>query len=238
MTKASLKRAQLQTNVLEDELSAGVNIIDKIRKQRNYMVAQVKAELKHQTDLRAKIEYLKKEYKLLKMSQAANQSILNKTKSETIHLEKEVAELENQMRSLKGKKKTLTVKNDFARLIEIINLDGNTHQKEKSVILTCLRDIIKTTEENEFEGIQWKAKFANNTAHMGARIRFSNLSMRKSDLNTIYGPMVKFLAQKFKKYNLKLQTRTKSASGVVTNIDIILRLPVGLTENYQTSPRT
>lgn len=234
-TRASLKKAQLQSNLLEEELKAGVNMIDKIRRQRDYMIAEVKQELKHQSDLRAKIEYLKKEYKLLVMSQTANQKILEKTRGERAELESEVRGLENQLDQLKGKKKSLVVTNDFGKLIEVMNLDGNSGQKEKSVLLTCLRDIIRTTEENEFEGIMWKAKFAKNPGAIGARIRFDRLSMTKQDMQTIYGAMINGLSQKFKKYELKLQTRTKSANGVVTSIDIVLRLP--LYKEVQTNSR-
>jgi len=227
-TRASLTSAQMQTQVLTDEFNAGMGVVDKIKKQRNYMLAQVKLELQAQKDLRAKIELLKKEYKLMQLSYDANEKILQETQHNRTKLEEEVNEVESALRKAKGNDKSLMVTNDFARLIEVINLDGRGYQKEKSVLFTCVRDIVKTTQENEFEGFNWRAKFASSNKALGLRVRFDQLSIGQGDLKLIYRPVIEALALKFKKYNLRVQTKTKSANGVVTQMDITLKMPANL----------
>lgn len=224
-TKASLNKARVETQIMREELETGLKVLDQIKKQRDYIIAQVKQELREQKDLQAKIEYLQKEYKLLQMSQAANERILKNTQTQRQQLTKEVDELETTVRALKGRNKNMLVQNDFGRLIEVMNLAGSDHQKEKSVLLTCLRDLIKTTEENEFEGVYWKAKYANAKNSMGARIRFADLSMGHTDLKRIYAPVIQELAAKFKKYNLRLETKTQTKQGVVVAVDVTLKLP-------------
>ena len=226
--RPSLAKSRMQTQILQEELDSGLVILERIKKQRDYMLAQVKLELQSQKDLKDKIEYLKKQYKLLTMSHAANQNILSSARNQRQSLDAEVEVLESTIRGLNGTSKNLLVQNDFARLIEIVNLDGKSHEKEKSVLLTCTRDLIKTTEENEFEGFIWRAKFANSKTALGLRLRFDQLSIREQDLKSLYTPIISGLAQKFKKYNLKVQTKTKSESGIVTAMDITFKMPTNL----------
>jgi len=218
--KASLNKARMQTQILQEELDAGMLVLERIKKQRDYMLAQVKLELQSQKDLRAKIEYLKKEYKLLSMSHAANKNILNNVRNERQSLESDVFVLEKAMRKLKGTEKNLLVQNDFSRLIEVVNLTGNSNEKEKSVLLTCVRDLIHTTEENEFEGFTWRAKYAQNNRALAVRIRFDQLNIRQNDLKNIYQSVIAGLAQKFKKYHLRVQTKTKNQNGVITSMEL------------------
>jgi len=225
-SKLSLNKSRMDTQVLREEFDSGMEVLEQIKKQRDYLLAQVRLELQSQKELRSKIEYLKKEYKLLRMSFAANNNILKSTKTKREELEADVIVLEEAVRKVKGKKKNLLVTNDFAKLIEVVNLDGKSFQKEKSVLLTCIRDLIVTTEENEFEGFIWRAKFASSDSALGMRLRFDKLSIGQHDLKNIYTPVISELAAKFKKHNLNVQTKTKSENGVITSMDLTFKLPV------------
>ena len=143
-----------------------------------------------------------------------------------MELEKEADRVEQILADKVAVQPNLTVKGDFPKLIEAINHKGRSAHREKSVILTCLKDLIKTTENNEFDDFTWSAKVAGNLEGIGVRIVFENLSIGRKDLKYVYKPAIADMAKKFKNYKLQIQTKTLTKNGVVKALDIVLKVPI------------
>lgn len=231
LRKRSVKRPSLnilrqQTKVLRDEFEHGLIVTDRLQQQRRYLVAQIQIELEAQRKLREKIEYIKVEFHNLQKGHDSNAAILVQKRAQRIELEQEANRVEKILAQKVSVQPSLTVKGDFTKLIQAINHKGKVANKEKSVLLTCLKDLIKTTENNEFEDFTWSARVAGNADALGVRIIFENLTIGRQDLKFVYRPAIAQMAQKFKNYKLQIQTKTLTKSGVIKALDIVLKVPI------------
>jgi hypothetical protein len=237
-SRTSLKEARLNTNVLKEEFDHGLQILDKIRKEREQITSEIKSEVLLQIQLKEKIDFLKREYKLLKTTHEANSIILTESRSNRSELEEQVKQLESYqkriVRTIDQSSATPTVlksrgsyviENNFSKLFEVVNANSKENQKEKSILLTCLKELIDTTDNNEFSDFKWKTKLAYSPKGLGAKIRFENLSIRPNDMKVIYKPIITRLGERFKNMNLILQVKTKKNNGVVEVLDFTVKLP-------------
>jgi hypothetical protein len=237
-SRTSLKEARLNTDVLKEEFDHGLQILDKIRKERELITSEIKSEIILQIQLKEKIEFLKREYKLLETTHLANSNILDESRENRVDLVAQVEQLENYQKriirtideqsvtpiALKTRGSFL-VENNFSKLFEVVNSNSNEHQKEKSVLLSCLKELIDTTDANEFSDFKWKTKLAYGTKGLGAKLRFENLTIRPNDMKVIYKPIISKLGARFKKMNLVLQVKTKKNNGIVEMLDFTVKLP-------------
>jgi hypothetical protein len=221
--RPSLNLLRQQTKVLRYEFEHGLTATDRLQQQRRYLVTQIQVELEAQRKLREKIEYIKVEFHNLQKGHDTNAAILVQKKAQRLELEKEAARVEKILAQKVSVQPSLTVNGDFSKLIQAINHKGKTANKEKSVLLTCLKDLIKTTENNEFEDFTWSARVAGNSDALGVRIIFENLTIGRQDLKYVYRPAIAQMAQKFKNYKLQIQTKTLTKSGVIKALDIVLK---------------
>jgi hypothetical protein len=224
--KPSLNKLRLETSVLKNEFEQGMVATDRLQRQRRYLVAQIQLELEAQRKLREKIEYIKTEFHNLQKGHDTNAAILVQKRAERKKLEQEADRVEQILADKVSVQPNLTVKGDFSKLIEAINHKGRSANKEKSVLLTCLKELIKTTENNEFDDFTWNARVAGNKEGLGVRIVFESLSIGRQDLKYVYKPAIASMARKFKNYKLQIQTKTLTKSGVVKALDIVLKLPI------------
>ncbi len=220
----SLERARLETLVYKDELENGLLLVDKIQKERARMVKEVELELSYQGVLKEKITYLKEQVNELRQSHTANSKVLDSIKAHRSNMQQEVVELESNILTNKAVSTAKNVTDNYAKLMEAVNSDRMNHPKEKSILLSILRDLIQTTHENEFEGYSWKAKVAHSGSSVGARIRFSNLAIHESNLKGIYQPVIKGFETKFSTQDISIDAQTKKESGVVSTLDIIVKI--------------
>ena len=209
------------TTLLENELEAGVEITHKINRQRMALVKEIQAELMAQQELYQKIHFIKKEFSQLQKVNKENFKVLRAKQNERITLEHELAELEQMVDT----RKVLKVSN-YKELVSGLNNISSQEFVEKSVLLTCVKDIVETTENNEFEDAKWLAKVAKNSNELGVRLKFTNLSFMRSDLKAVYSPLIKSLGERFSNHDLRIVTRTKIEKGIVTALDMRITIPL------------
>lgn len=223
----SLYKMQLETELLREELNSGVLFVNKLHRERVRLVEAMEREVEKQQELREKIDQLKAEYSRLQKSQKINQKLLSKTQTDRKELERTVEETKKVAQELVPNKSE-TIRNSFPKLIVLLN--KGEHPTEKSILLTCLGGFIRTMSENEFEEYNWTAKVAENYQGVGARIRFDKIFMSEQDLKSIYRPVVDELAQRFSRSGLSVTAKTKKQNGIVTALDLIIKVPSKIRE--------
>ncbi len=93
--------------------------------------------------------------------------------------------------------------------------------KSGSALYTALEAIIKSVEENEFEGVQLRTLLDKNKSKLGARLHFTNVSSQYADVIAHLSPVIGEMGKRFRNYGLKVETRTKKTStGTVTALDV------------------
>jgi hypothetical protein len=128
------------------------------------------------------------------------------------------------MIQMREKSRRTIIQNNFPKLMEEIQ-KGSGFPKEKSVLLSCIQELIETTLANEFSGVDWKARVAQTNSMIGGRIFFHNLATQKADIHSLYGPIIEGLGKRFGRSNISIQTKTNNINGIVSKLDIKIQVP-------------
>ncbi|MBT4793322.1 MAG: hypothetical protein HON90_17255, partial [Halobacteriovoraceae bacterium] len=137
----------------------------------------------------------------------------------------EIASKQSSIQQSKKQYANNTIENNFQKLQATIFAPQN-HLKARSILLTCLEELIRTTEANEFDPFSWKVKVDSNDSLVGGRILLSDISIYKTDIDGLYRPLIDSLSRKFSKSQLSIQTKTKSHDGVITLLDVTITVPL------------
>ncbi len=226
-------RLMNESIALENELELQSVEVEKARKEKAGWSKKVQDEYEYQVSLKQKIEYLKGQYKLLVMANHANKQVMEKLRSDTNLLEEKVKEIENIVANTDTSKNTDIVHNNFPDLVLQMQGCFLNAVKEKAVLLNTIQRLIKHTQENEFNGFEWKARVAKkhgpNGPSLAARIRFDGVFMHKNDVREIYESVFKNLLNQFKSSQLSINLKMKKAINtpqMISTIDIILAVPL------------
>ena len=221
-----IHKAKLDTQLLQEEYDAGVEFVNKLHLERNKIKQAVEQEIKKQNELREKIEFLKAERKRVEKANRTHTKLFDKAQNDRISLEIEADSYEknNELKAQTSQ----TVRNNFPELI--VHLNRGDLPTEKSILLTCLGQFIRTMAENEFEEHNWTAKIAENGKGVAGRIRFDGIFMTEADIRLIYKPVVQELGKRFSRSGLQIQTKTRKKNGVVTLVDLVVRVPSRIRE--------
>lgn len=221
-------KSKLKTQVLEEELEIGADFVNKLHQERLRLADAMEREYIKQEELRTKIEFLKAESQRLQKSNAANTRQLDAVKARTIEMGFEFQDLQQKKEDSEPVKTSHTIRNNFPELI--VHLNRGDLPTEKSILLTCLGKFIRTMAENEFEEHNWTAKLAENRKGVAGRIRFDGVYMTEADVKIFYKPAVAELAKRFSRSGLSVQAKTKRQNGVVTVVDLTIRVPSKIRE--------
>lgn len=233
--RKSLNLARIQTKILEEEYQNGLVEVDKVQKRRRVILNEIEEELSYQGELRAKLKFLKMEYNnLVRNQNEQERELINCQKNRGL-IQKTVRKTEEKIVKIKNSVGRKIIHNNFPMLMEQVK-EGHGFPKEKSILLNCLQDLIETTLANEFNGVDWKAKIANSNKAIGARICFHNLATQKSDIHEIYSPLIKGLAARFEKSNMSIQTKMDNVNGVVSKLDITIKVPLQIKQRHLELP--
>jgi prefoldin subunit 5 len=236
-TRRDIQKARVKTADLQEEYDHGLQVLDKVRRERDLILVEMKEELTTQIELREKIDFLKREYEHLKAAHKKNQILVKNVKQANSELKNEVDQLDRFQRDIIKKidkkevkptklsrRGSYIVENDFMRLVNEVS-SKQSYKKEKSVLLTCLKDLIDIIEANEFSDFNWKTKVAYSPKGLGARVQFTKLSFQPNDMKSILKPTVEELRSKFSHMNVDLQFKTHTINGVVDKIDVVVKMP-------------
>ena len=219
---------KLETDLLQEQLDSGVDFVNRLHRERLRLSELMDLELKKQSELKNKINLLKAESSRLQKNIRTKEKLINKIQNDNSQLEEAVNQLEAKADELEKVKKSQTVRNNFPELI--VYLNRGDLPTEKSILLTCLGKFIRTMAENEFEEHDWTAKIAENHKGVAGRIRFDGLFMTETDLKIIYKPVINELGKRFSRSGLTVTARTKKNNGVVTALDLTIRVPSRIRE--------
>ena len=88
-------------------------------------------------------------------------------------------------------------------------------EKCASIMLTMVSELLTTISENEFEDLDVTCKAASSVNQYGLRLRIKNMQTQYLEMKKILRPQIQDLLQKFKKFNLQIETRSKVSPGEV-----------------------
>lgn len=232
--RTTLQKERLNTDILREEFEQGLQVLDKIRKERALITSQIESEISEQIILQDKINFLKDEYSKLKLNHNENKKTLSLVQKKTKVLKSDVARIEkthshiiknsNLKTNVLGFVGNVLVENDFSELVAELNSLKHTNIKERSIMLTCIKQLIDTTQANEFSDFTWKAKVAYNSSSIGSKLRFEKLTIRPSDMKLIFKPIIESINEKFKSTNIQLKVESKKINGVVEILDFTFRI--------------
>lgn len=224
----SLHKLKLETEILREELNHGVLLVNRIHKERVRLVNAIEQEIDKQADLRERIAQLKAQYSRLQKNLKTNNKLLAKTQTSRVELEQEVQAIKTRAKTINQMRSSESVKNNFAKLMQEVNSQQGKYPKERSVLLTCLKEFIQTMQANEFEDYKWKAKVAQTDETIAGRIQFTSIYITPEDLRRIYKPVITELGARFKAAKIKVETRTRKENGVITCLDMVISVPVAV----------
>jgi hypothetical protein len=220
----SLDHARVESKILEEEFQNGLHLVDKVQKRKASMIKELEEEVSYQELLKAKLKFLKSEYNTLSENHHKNEKLLSQAIIHRKNLQRSVIKTEKSMINMREKSRRSIIQNNFPMLMEEIQ-KGSGFPKEKSILLSCIQELIEVTLANEFSGIDWKARIGRTHSMIGGRVCFHNLATQKSDIHVLYSPIIKGLGQRFGHSNISIQTKTNNINGVVTKLDIKIQVP-------------
>ena len=223
-----IHKAKLDTQLLQEEYDAGVEFVNKLHLQRNKIKQAVEKEVQKQKELREKIQFLKAERNRVEKANRTQAKLFDKAQNDRTSLEIEAESYTKNNETKLSALTSQTVKNNFPELI--VHLNRGDLPTEKSILLTCLGKFIRTMAENEFEEHNWTAKISENGKGVAGRIRFDAIFMTEADIKLIYKPVVQELGKRFSRSGLQIQTKTGKKNGVITVVDLIVRVPSRIRE--------
>lgn len=110
--------------------------------------------------------------------------------------------------------------------------------KDSSIVLTSIMDIVSFISMNEFNDMKWFVKFSENDKNYGARIRFTNLNTKYSDLKHILKPRIEELSYKFSSNGIDIKTKTKITAGeVVETLELTFKFEKKLEQKINSFSR-
>lgn len=219
---------QLENQMLNEEIAEGIKVIGKGSEELRYEAGREKALREENQKLNERLSKIKKEYRVLqsqlKAKRVNNQNNQRENQVLKNHIEQETSRLFSTQ-NLKSNSEGRVIKNNFPKLMDYLK-SQNFQIKEKSILLNVFQTLIDVTLANEFSGVTWKAIVDSNQSVIGARLKFENLSMLKSDLKILYKESINTLGKSFGTSGLKLQTSIEESAGVVNSLDFKVSLPV------------
>tara|TARA_Y100000031_G_scaffold136298_1_gene160249 strand:- start:330 stop:1049 length:720 start_codon:yes stop_codon:yes gene_type:complete len=226
--KDSYYKKKLETDLLQEEYDSGVEFVNRLHRERLKLSELMELESRKQADLKEKIQFLQGESGRVQKAIRTKQKLIEKIQNESAFLEVEAQVLEEATQKQESLKQSQTVKNNFPELI--VYLNRGDLPTEKSILLTCFGRFIRTMAENEFEEHAWTAKVAENNKGVAGRIRFDGVFMSETDIKLIYKPIISELGKRFSRSGLAITTKTKRSNGVVTALDVTIRVPSRIRE--------
>lgn len=219
---------QLENQMLNEEISEGIKIIGQGSEDLRYEAGREEVLRKENIKLNERLSKIKKEYRIiqsqLKAKKVNNHNIQQENKALKKKIEQETTRLFSSQ-NLKSTSEGRVVQNNFPKLMDHLKAQ-NFQIKEKSILLNVFQTLIDVTLANEFSGVTWKAIVDSNNSVIGARLKFENLSMLKTDLKVLYKDSINSLGKSFGASGLKLQTSIEESGGVVNSLDFKVSLPV------------
>ena len=222
-----LNQQEAQTDVYLEQVEHGLFSLDKLHRDNNSLMREMSSEKKYHDLLRKKLEFLQTEYRhYLKENTQYNIELCENKKESTqlkeqyYHLKKQISKTQKSQQGIEQ----MVIKNNLPRLIREVS-KGSDFPKEKSIVLNCLQELIKTTFDNEFSGIVWAARVAHRDNELAARIKFSNMTIHQSDINEVYAPVMTRFNRLFKHSGFKIKTKNNTVNGVIIELDFVIQVP-------------
>lgn len=196
-----------QTKILETKYSA--------QRQRYAAVAKENEVLAQEADkLKAKKKAYNKYIQRAEGAQAAAQMRNQSLRNSLIQLDQETKTEQGFQEKARAFYKEEGLRERVERL-------AGGERKTGMALYTCLEAIIKSVEENEFEGVKYRTRIDKNSSKMGARLYFTNITSQYHDVLGHLGPIINEMGLRFRKYGMTIETKAKkSATGIVSALDI------------------